>query len=91
VTHRTAATSVARVFSRPANLAALSELLRELRERFPGAIIDRYLDKVPVIGGGGHVFPTAVVVGDVRIAEGVSLWYGAVLRGDINYISVGCV
>ena len=32
---------------------------------------------------------TAVVVGDVRIGDHSSVWYHAVLRGDINYIRVG--
>lgn len=31
----------------------------------------------------------AQVVGDVRLAAEVSVWYNAVLRGDINYIAVG--
>jgi carbonic anhydrase/acetyltransferase-like protein (isoleucine patch superfamily) len=32
---------------------------------------------------------TAVVVGDVRLAERVSVWYGSVIRGDCAPISVG--
>ncbi|MCH2186110.1 gamma carbonic anhydrase family protein [Myxococcota bacterium] len=35
------------------------------------------------------IAPGAVVVGDVEIGEGSSVWYGAVLRGDINKIRVG--
>jgi gamma-carbonic anhydrase len=35
------------------------------------------------------VAPTAVVVGDVELAEGVSIWYGAVLRGDVGTIRIG--
>lgn len=31
----------------------------------------------------------AVVTGDVRLSEGVNIWHGAVLRGDITYIKVG--
>ena len=31
----------------------------------------------------------AVVVGDVRLAKGVSIWYNAVLRGDSGPITVG--
>merc|ERR1712232_800351 len=29
------------------------------------------------------------IIGDVRIAAGASVWYNCVLRGDMNYISVG--
>lgn len=32
---------------------------------------------------------TAVITGDVELAPGVSVWYGAVLRGDTNIIRVG--
>lgn len=35
------------------------------------------------------VAPTAVVIGDVQMDEGASLWYGGVLRGDINSIKIG--
>jgi carbonic anhydrase/acetyltransferase-like protein (isoleucine patch superfamily) len=31
----------------------------------------------------------AVVIGDVEIGENSSIWYGCVLRGDVNYIRVG--
>jgi carbonic anhydrase/acetyltransferase-like protein (isoleucine patch superfamily) len=32
---------------------------------------------------------TAVVIGDVKIGESASVWYGCVLRGDVNYIRIG--
>lgn len=35
------------------------------------------------------VFDGARIVGDVRIGEGSSVWYNAVLRGDIEPITVG--
>ena len=35
------------------------------------------------------IAPKATVVGDVRLGQDSSIWYGAVLRGDINFISVG--
>ena len=36
-----------------------------------------------------YVAPNATVVGDVTLENGVSVWYGAVLRGDTGAISVG--
>ena len=36
-----------------------------------------------------YVDPAAVIVGDVELDEGVSVWPTAVLRGDVNYIRVG--
>ena len=36
-----------------------------------------------------HSAPNATVVGNVTLADGVSVWYGAVLRGDTGTITVG--
>jgi carbonic anhydrase/acetyltransferase-like protein (isoleucine patch superfamily) len=63
---------------------ALDRRVEELRHRFPRAIIDRYLDRVPSAGQGAFVAPGASLVADVRLGMGVSIWYGAVLRGDIG-------
>jgi len=43
----------------------------------------------PRIGQGVLIAPTATVVGDVDLADGVSVWFGAVLRGDVGSIRVG--
>jgi carbonic anhydrase/acetyltransferase-like protein (isoleucine patch superfamily) len=45
--------------------------------------------KTPRIGKNVFVAPTAVVIGDVEIGDGASIWYGAVLRGDMESIRVG--
>ncbi len=44
---------------------------------------------VPVVGEGTFVAPTAVVIGDVTIGADSTIWYGAVLRGDVNTIRIG--
>src|SRR5437016_11060661 len=36
-----------------------------------------------------HVAPGAVLVGDVTVEDGASVWHGAVLRGDFDSIVVG--
>lgn len=46
-------------------------------------------DKQPRIGKNVFIAPTAVIIGDVELEDGVSLWYGAVLRGDMEPIRVG--
>ncbi len=51
--------------------------------------LDRYLPKKPALGRGVYLAPGAVVVGDVKIGAKSSVWYNAVLRGDINRIVVG--
>ncbi|MBO8142705.1 MAG: gamma carbonic anhydrase family protein [Firmicutes bacterium] len=45
--------------------------------------------KEPVMGKGVFVADNAVIVGDVALADGVSVWFGAVLRGDIEPIRIG--
>ena len=47
------------------------------------------LKKGPTIHPSAWIVPGATVVGDVTLAEQSSVWYGAVLRGDINRIIIG--
>lgn len=46
-------------------------------------------DRVPDIHPDAYVHPDAVVIGDVRIAAGATVWPNAVLRGDYGTIHVG--
>ncbi|MFC9287401.1 gamma carbonic anhydrase family protein [Streptomyces sp. NPDC057052] len=43
----------------------------------------------PRVDAEAFVSPTSSVIGDVTLAAGASVWYGAVLRGDVERISVG--
>lgn len=43
----------------------------------------------PEIGEDTFVAPTAVIVGDVKIGRDCSIWFNAVLRGDVNSITIG--
>ncbi|MEU2744705.1 gamma carbonic anhydrase family protein [Streptomyces collinus] len=43
----------------------------------------------PEIDGTAFVAPTASVIGGVTLGAGASVWYGAVVRGDVEAISVG--
>jgi carbonic anhydrase/acetyltransferase-like protein (isoleucine patch superfamily) len=43
----------------------------------------------PNISQAAFVAPNAVVIGSVNIAAGVSIWYGAVIRGDVERIEIG--
>lgn len=43
----------------------------------------------PAVGLGTFLAETAVLVGDVTLGRDCSVWYGAVLRGDVNKIVVG--
>ncbi|MBU6213831.1 MAG: gamma carbonic anhydrase family protein [Actinomycetales bacterium] len=46
-------------------------------------------DLAPVIAPTAYIHPDAVVIGDVRIGAGVSVWPMAVLRGDSAAIHIG--
>ena len=46
-------------------------------------------DNAPQVHSTAWVAESAVVVGKVTLAENASVWYGAVLRGDNDHISVG--
>jgi carbonic anhydrase/acetyltransferase-like protein (isoleucine patch superfamily) len=48
-----------------------------------------YEGQLPRVAGTAFVAPTASVVGDVEVGEHSSIWYGAVLRGDVQPIRVG--
>ena len=52
-------------------------------------MIRSYAGKAPRLHPDTRVAPTAVVVGQVEVDQGASLWYGAVLRGDECPIRVG--
>lgn len=52
-------------------------------------IVRPYLDSRPTIGRNVFIAETAVVIGDVVLEDDVSIWYGTVLRGDVNVIRIG--
>lgn len=43
----------------------------------------------PKVGEGTFLAETAVLIGDVTIGKDSSIWYNAVLRGDVNPIIIG--
>jgi carbonic anhydrase/acetyltransferase-like protein (isoleucine patch superfamily) len=49
----------------------------------------RFLHKKPTLGKGVYIAAGAVVLGDVALGDNASVWYNAVVRGDINRIVVG--
>lgn len=43
----------------------------------------------PKVGKETWLAPNATLVGDVTVGEGCSVWFNAVLRGDVNTITIG--
>ena len=62
---------------------------RNLRSAPGTAMMYALEDKQPVLAEDTFVAPTAVLVGDVQLAEQTGIWYGAVLRADTAAIRVG--
>ena len=51
--------------------------------------LEQFLGKKPALGRGVYIARGAAVLGDVTIGEYSSVWYNAVVRGDINRIVIG--
>jgi carbonic anhydrase/acetyltransferase-like protein (isoleucine patch superfamily) len=52
-------------------------------------MIETINKKTPQVDPTAFIAPGAVVLGDVELGPQASVWYGCVLRGDINWIRVG--
>ncbi len=52
-------------------------------------MIRDFQDKTPKIHETCFVAENATVIGQVELAENVNVWYGTVLRGDVNFIRIG--
>src|ERR1051325_58597 len=66
--------------------------LRRLHNKAMSNVVsqfDRFLRRQPTLGRGVYLARTAVVLGDVTLGDFSSVWYGAVLRGDLNRIIIG--
>ena len=48
-----------------------------------------YLDQHPQINATCYIDEASVVIGEVILAENVSVWPFAVIRGDVNFIKIG--
>jgi carbonic anhydrase/acetyltransferase-like protein (isoleucine patch superfamily) len=49
-----------------------------------------YAGESPTVDPSAWVAPGAVISGDTHVGADSSVWFGAVLRGDINCIRIGC-
>lgn len=48
-----------------------------------------FLLRQPQVSSSAFIAPNATLLGDVTVGEQASVWYSAVLRGDINRIVIG--
>jgi len=54
-------------------------------------MIRKFRDIGPKIHPTAFIAETATVIGDVEIGEGSSVWFGSIVRGDVNYIRIGAL
>ncbi len=52
-------------------------------------MITSFKDKQPAIDPTAFIADDAIVIGDVEIGAEASIWFGSVIRGDVNYIRIG--
>ncbi len=52
-------------------------------------MISSFKNKQPKIPASAFIADDAIVIGDVEIGDEASIWFGSILRGDVNYIRIG--
>ena len=52
-------------------------------------MIKKFRGKSPVIPDSCYISESVDLIGDVTLGENVSLWFGAVVRGDMHFITIG--
>ena len=52
-------------------------------------MITSFKDRLPAIDPTAFIADDALVIGDVEIGAEASIWFGSVIRGDVNYIRIG--
>jgi len=53
------------------------------------AIVKKLKGITPSIAKNVFLAENCTIIGDVEIGKGSSIWYNAVIRGDVNYIRIG--
>lgn len=52
-------------------------------------MVEKFMDNSPEISPGAWVHPSACLIGRVKLEDEVSVWPGAVIRGDVDRVEVG--
>ncbi|MFO8054039.1 MAG: gamma carbonic anhydrase family protein [Bacteroidales bacterium] len=53
------------------------------------ALIKEVKGLTPVFGADCFLADNATIIGDVKTGDGCSIWFNAVIRGDVHYIRLG--
>ena len=58
-------------------------------EQLMQMILKEWKGKLPQIAEDAFIAEDAVLIGDVHVASGASIWYGCILRADTGRIVIG--
>ena len=62
---------------------------RQLIARVIRSMLIAYRGILPAVAADAFVAPTATIVGDVQVGSESGIWFGVILRGDVNIIRIG--
>lgn len=52
-------------------------------------MIKPFKNITPNVHEAAYIADDALIIGDVEIGENASVWFGSILRGDVNFIRIG--
>lgn len=52
-------------------------------------MIKKFRDKYPIIHDSCYYSESVDIIGDVELGKEVNIWFGTVIRGDMNYVKIG--
>ena len=52
-------------------------------------MIRKFKDFQPIVDEEAFIAETAVVIGQVEIKKDANIWFNAVIRGDVNKVTIG--
>lgn len=68
---------------------AVRKLKRAIEMAQNGAKIFVFEARAPAIAPDAFIAPSALLIGDIEVGSQASIWYGCILRGDVNRILIG--
>lgn len=52
-------------------------------------MLEPFNNKIPEVHETAFIADDAIIIGDVEIGANSSVWFGSILRGDVNFIRIG--
>jgi carbonic anhydrase/acetyltransferase-like protein (isoleucine patch superfamily) len=52
-------------------------------------MIKKFRGKTPIIPKSCYISESVDIIGDVTLGQEINIWFGTVIRGDMNYVKIG--